>query len=518
MGRVDPAIWNLLVPILNVDTFRTVLRTSSLDGGKYQNSMDAYFKRHRNAYPAATLFAVHLLVGGILYLIFDIRMSPDHPFDYYWQALPEDSLAFSRLPESLWYLHAQPPLYNLYGALFINLFPDQYLLPMHIANLIISGLMVCLFYALVLHIVERPGMAFVISLVVQSDLTWFLYAAFLNYTLLTAFFILLSGFLLVYGSDYRRLYAFIAVLNLVVLTRALFHPLLLIPAAVLAAILAGAYWRRVLLVTLVISGVSFGWVFKNAVVFGFWGTTSWTGQNLWHIVSEAYPPDELEALAGSGIIPPFAAVVPAFSRPSAYVPFGFDRESESDVLRGDHYNNINILDISDSYLDASLRLIRRNPFRYLTMVAKAYLRYTSPISNYWHEAFVPNVERVEPLHQVQTEIIEGQGLFRQFFGYEIDGSFLTLLLPLILLGYGFMIVWGIGLSPVGWVTTIRQNPLGVYFLCLVVYAVTVSITTEFGENMRFRLLVHYPILLLTIHFIKVMIIRANRLTNVSRRS
>jgi hypothetical protein len=54
-----------------------------------------------------------------------------------WQLINIELLK-NRLLESLWYLHSQPPLYNLYTGIVIKLFPQQYGLVFHAIHLFIG--------------------------------------------------------------------------------------------------------------------------------------------------------------------------------------------------------------------------------------------------------------------------------------------------------------------------------------------------------------------------------------------
>jgi len=68
-------------------------------------------------------------------------------WDWLWQVLDVELLR-SDLWQNLWDLHMQPPLYNLYGAFFVYLQPNDFLSGLHYANLLAGGLLSAMCFAL----------------------------------------------------------------------------------------------------------------------------------------------------------------------------------------------------------------------------------------------------------------------------------------------------------------------------------------------------------------------------------
>jgi len=66
------------------------------------------------------VFFVHISLALLYKEIVGVNIEADperNTWDWFWQTLPIESLRFN-LWESIWNLHSQPPLYNLYGAFF----------------------------------------------------------------------------------------------------------------------------------------------------------------------------------------------------------------------------------------------------------------------------------------------------------------------------------------------------------------------------------------------------------------
>ena len=78
-------------------------------------------KSHR--VPVAVIVA-GFLASRIAAYAAGIRLAPD-PLTWYWQYI-EPALLKERLLESLFYLHSQPPLFNLFIGLALKAFPASY--------------------------------------------------------------------------------------------------------------------------------------------------------------------------------------------------------------------------------------------------------------------------------------------------------------------------------------------------------------------------------------------------------
>jgi hypothetical protein len=226
-----------------------------------------------------------------------------------------------------------------------------------------------------------------LSVALALNPSLFLYEAYVLYSLPTAFLVVLTIFCLVLFSAKHQLvylYAFILALNLLILTRSLYHLVLLAPALLLVALFAGQQARRVLVISLVISLLSISWYAKNYTMYGFFGSSSLAGQNLWHIVVEKWTTEQLQALVAQKVLDTAVVQTGVFGRPSAYVVYGFTKTSSIAAISGADYHNINMVEISRLYQRNALRLIRYAPLHYLLNMARAYVRFCYPSSRYEH--------------------------------------------------------------------------------------------------------------------------------------
>lgn len=96
-----------------------------------------------DAFCAGAVALFHLVVSAVYVKIVGISIVADpqrNTWDWLWQLLPLDDLRHD-LWRSLWFLHAQPPLYNLYGGILADLFYPHHLQVLHALNVLAGALM-----------------------------------------------------------------------------------------------------------------------------------------------------------------------------------------------------------------------------------------------------------------------------------------------------------------------------------------------------------------------------------------
>ncbi|HEX5050158.1 MAG TPA: hypothetical protein VFZ65_00170 [Planctomycetota bacterium] len=449
------------------------------------------------------LTALHLGIALIYRHVFGVGIEPDPGI---WQILPTDLLA-ARPVESIWNMHSQPPLFNALRAVLVNAFGDAALDRLHDVHMVLGALMCGMVYVVAREIVRRRWLAFVAALAVALHPSLFLYEAYELYTLVSAFLVVAVLMCLArHRRSQRRvwLYGFVLCLDLLVLTRSVFHPLLLLLAVPSACVLAGPRWRRVLVVTAALSCVSLGWYAKNELQYGTFSGSSWGGLCLFRVASYKWSPQELAALAASGEIAPAVASLRAFSRPSAYVPFGFDRTSPVPALSRDDFHNINVVALSSMYGRAALQLIRRRPDRYVATVTQAVRTFCSPSAWYW--GVEKNAARIAWHVGLVAGLLEGGWFARlggAWFPHRGDfGSFVVVLLPLALLLHLWAMVRGCGTSLAAFRHRLRGDAAMSGAWLLIAYTLVVTSCLEYGENNRFRFLVEpvlWPFLVAVAH-------------------
>ena len=416
-------------------------------------------------------------------------------WDRFWQALPTESLR-TNLGESIWNLHSQPPMHNLYGGVLAKLFYPHHLEWMHCINIVIGACIPAMVGVIVWRIARNKFGGILAALIFALNPSLFLYEAYPLYTLPTAFLVAAAVFCLAMFCPNRRvgwLYGFVVIANLLILTRSAYHLVILAAAVPFAVLLAGEKRLRVLAICLLISGVSVGWYAKNYAKFGFFGASSWAGQGLWRITGKDYPPQRKADLLARGIIEPAAEVKP-FTPPSEYRPYGFDETSDIEVLNNDDFNNINIIAISQSYQRSAFGVLREDPKTYLKNVGRAYRAFCVPSSQY--RQVRENAAKISGHEWVSSRVVQGQRVCEYLAdetdltkGVDVFRSLLFFVLPLIVLGYLFSALRRCGVRPGRWGEMISRDPAAAMGMFLIVYSTAICCMVELGENMRFKFLI-----------------------------
>ncbi|HXY91678.1 MAG TPA: hypothetical protein VEP49_04320 [Acidimicrobiia bacterium] len=223
--------------------------------------------------------------------------------------------------ESIFYLHSQPPLFNAFTALVLqlpsSLVNTTLMLLWHAAGLATALLL----YATMVRLGVRPwlGAAFVCVFVVMPETllveSWFFYTE-LEILLLA---ILLWG-LARFASTLRTAdgLLFTGSLAALVLLRSSFHPLVFVVLVVVV------WWqlhfdaRRLAAIAAVPLALVAAWSVKNVLVFDSWSNSSWTGMNLSYVAHAGVTQRRCRTLVAEHSVSPIACVT-AFSPPSAFI-------------------------------------------------------------------------------------------------------------------------------------------------------------------------------------------------------
>ncbi|HEO69740.1 MAG TPA: glycosyltransferase, partial [Candidatus Hydrogenedentes bacterium] len=422
-------------------------------------------------------------------------------WDLSWHLMPLDLLR-DHLLATLWDLHAQPPLYNLWCGVFIKLFEPHHIEAMHYPQIILGALICGMVYGCLRRLLRGRRVAFWLAFLLALNPALFLFEANLGYDLLSAFWVVLAVYCVARfqdAEDLRWLAGFILTLNLLILTRSMFHLALLVVSIPFVCVLARPRWRRMLVLALAISLLAFGWYTKNLARFGFFGASSWAGQNLWTNVSANYNREDLQRFIDDGVLDRTVLDVLVWNRPETYRPYGFDRHSDAETLARNNYNNVNVIAISRMYQRNALRLICHRPLHYAINVARAYRIYCLPTSR--TKYVQRNADKIRLHEAIASQIIQGQyftGLLGRLSGKDPFLSFWFFLIPIGVAGYA-VTAWRRRVF-------LRDDAVMAGIALLIMYTTSVACMCDYGENGRFRFAVE-PLLCV---FILVLVARAWR--------
>jgi hypothetical protein len=412
------------------------------------------------------------------------------------------------LLQSLFYLHSQPPLFNLMLGLMLKLSPVS-ALSYSILFKTAGALIPLACYGILSAIGVRRLLAVLVTIVFMLNPTLILYENLLYYSYSETFFIALSLFFLSrWGRDQKLLdlslfWAFLLCLGL---TRSVFHPVFFLVAG---AVVTWYLWRRAaakplaeaFLCSCIIVVIPLMLLCtKNATVFGFFGTSSWEGMNLWTKVN-TYIPEQLEELHAKGIVSTVAikAELRAFQPITHYVdPAKIPCHTPADCSPTKstgypNFNHIGYVTVSRQLLSDALSLIRYEPSRFLFYTLGSYSLTLWHSSDSVHGLFENNMEVLKKLESIYRFLYLG------FMGVEskLDARMWERTIVISML---FAMVY-ISTIILVFKKDKRISPaimiLCIFCLIIHAYTITVSSVIEFGENNRFRFPVDLAFVVMT---------------------
>ena len=249
--------------------------------------------------------------------------------DYGWQLIPWNVLADDPL-RSVWYLHIQPPVWNLVLGLagWASPFGDRITVQAIMFVIGVAGAVLAARLGGRLGLGSRA--ATVVALVATANPEVLKGAFEPNYELAVGTLVMatvLMTFRVLEARSVeviaRRAIWLSVVVTSLVMTRSLYHPVIIVAVLLLALWPMRRFFDRrtgvrllgaVLVVPLVAVG---GWMAKNQALFGTPTLSSWFGMNLQRAVIPVLDADDLEAMRAEGKVSEIAMIGP-FGRYDLY--------------------------------------------------------------------------------------------------------------------------------------------------------------------------------------------------------
>jgi hypothetical protein len=448
----------------------------------------------------AAWIAVRLLqwISGAIY--------SDGFLDGGWQLVPRETLRH-HLFGSVWYLHIQPPLYNLTIGILLRA-PLSDRVVTHIFILACS-----LMSAIGLH---RLGVLFDFSGSVAAVLATVLLADpfMIRYELeptyeIPVLALLVWALILLHRAAARpsigRYAGATALVTVIVLTRSLFHPIWLI--IVLAALVAMAKpwpgWRPIATAAAIPIVLIGGWMIKNEIVFHDATLSSWFGMNLERGVIAPMDADKVGAMVAKGQLPEIVTV-PPFTNYDVYAPFvdpctpAHAQPAVSQPLRPSGYADFNFecyLPVYAAMYDASLDAIRHQPLEYLRNRVDAFKFSSDHLLDAGYGK--GSLRVIRPLYRIAFLDVRSDVDLAAWF-HPLFGPGKVIVYPsLIVVVAAILCCWEFGR---GVRRMVRRSASPAELVLAVspftvLWVIVTGALLEMGENARFRAMVH-PLLIL----------------------
>lgn len=395
------------------------------------------------------------------------------------------------LINGIYFQHSQPPLFNMFLGIILKLFPEKYELIFTIFYYFCGFTTYLLIYKILCLVKFDSWIALCIATIFILTPEAILYENWLFYTWPIATLLTLAAYeLLLYEKtlQLRNGVIFLIAIMFVCLTRSMFHLVYLTVCIMLILSIHTLNRKKIGIVsigTLLLVGLIF---LKNLAIFGFFGSSSWIGMNLWKIA----PHGEVSMLIAN----PKVTNIPVFSPISEYpekyrkVPIRF---SEISVLTAEYkmngkqnFNHYGYISISQEYLKGSLNLISNDFSGYLNNVIKAWVKYSYPT---WHYYFLGNNRKtIQGYINVISFVKYRLYIERELFGIKpVDylpiSSLLIIPTALIFIVIFFTINF---IKFIRGDVCLQQIVFFSFMVLTILYIAVIGNAIEFGENHRFR--------------------------------
>jgi len=424
-----------------------------------------------------------VIVSRLGYYILGMRFDTSS-LPWFWQYV-DPALLKANLAQSLWYLHSQPPAFNAFLGIVLNLFTGHETAVFTFCYVLIGLVFATALFLLLreLGVPDTPNA--VLTTVYVASPACALYENWLFYTCpLTVLLLLVALFWQRFVKRGRFLDALLlfACAALLALTWSLFHLLWLIGLVLAVVLFRRRDWRTVLAAAaapVLVVGIWYG---KNLVQVGEFTGSTWFGMNFSKMTNSMLTVPERRTLLDSGGISA-VSMVPPFSEPDKY----------SVAIAKPEANGVPVLDqeMKPSRVpnfNNTLFVAVSRPSAYLRGLAESYLLYFLPASAYLFLG--NNVAHIKGLVRFGS-ILNGR------FVYHSDHSLRqtqpSLYCQQAFLNTGWFLILAYAMALIlGLVLLLRRSSFIVHRSSLlfiwfnVAWMTLVANAFEVGENNRFR--------------------------------
>ena len=398
------------------------------------------------------------VVSRVLYFLKGVRFQTEQVGSNF--QFIDIELMKHRLMESLYYDHVQPPLHNLMTGSVVKAFPQSYGTALHVLFMAMGLASALLLFQLMRDLGTPTAVAAVLTIVFITSPGCVLFENYPMYEYPMMLLILGQCVALTRLLERPRFATaafFFSLLAALALVRATYHLYYLIAVAAFIAWFTRNARLVVAAATLPFLAVLAIYV-KNLAVFGFFGASSWMGNNMPTITTHNLTAEECSALVQEGKLDPFGCVdggqppdvyrrwVPGLAKTG--IPL-LDDEWKSTGAPNMHHAIL--LKTGPLYLKAARQSLRYAPGAYLRSLGIAWFCYFRPPSDFFQ--FEQNRAHIQGLERVYDLILFGE--LRQASGKELrairaregtaalfayTGVLLIVSIPAILIG-AFAAAW-----------------------------------------------------------------------------
>jgi hypothetical protein len=462
--------------------------------GRYPKEMGGYLHRHPG-YRAPLAITGLFVISRIAFLLAGVRfdMTALTGQFHVFQLLDLDQLHHN-LVQSIWYLHSQPPIFNLFSGLVLQL-PGGAIRPLLIVVSLALGLGLALSsYYLCLELCIPSAVSLVVAAVVVLDPANVLYGNWYFYSFPTAALMTFCALCLAHFVRTRLSgwgVGFFACLMAVVLLNSTFQWFWLLAAGGPVVVVLRQRWRQFLAIAVVPLLLVSVWYIKNADLFQTYTTSSWFGMNFASTTTAWATPSQIRQLIAKHELTPIAGVA-AFLPLSAYGRTATTHRATGvaaldQPTKGDgspNFNNINYIGISNQFLHNDLAFLKAHPGNYTHAVKRGATLFFVPSDQYFYLG--PNSRHISSYVRAFDLLVDWQPRSTTITtnGYDVDVTFEQV-------SISALITFAVAIVATPFVVWRRRRDapfaLVMAFMWVsIVYVFAATTLVQFGENQRFK--------------------------------
>lgn len=257
-------------------------------------------------------------ISRVGYYAADVRFDASS-LPWFWQFI-DPALLKASIGQSLWFLHSQPPAFNLFLGLIVNLFPGHETLFFTACYMLLGLAFVVVLFLLLREFAVPDTLGVALTAIYVVSPACVLYENWLFYTYPTTVLPLLVA---LFWHRFFHRGRFLDALTLFVCTAllavtwSLFHLVWLLGLVLALALLRRKDWQKVLAAAAVPVLVVAFWYGKSLIQIGDFRNSTWFGINFSKMTNSMLTVPERRALYDNGSISA-VSMVPPFSNPDRY--------------------------------------------------------------------------------------------------------------------------------------------------------------------------------------------------------
>jgi hypothetical protein len=392
----------------------------------------------------------------------------------------------THLAQSIFYLHSQPPLLNLFLGLVLKLTANSFQEQQVLQNcfLVMGFSLMLITFQLMLDFEVPIAIALLLVLLFEVNpgtlmLEGWYYSAYPTQILLCGSAFSLRRFLN-HGDD-RYGVAFLTCAGLPIFLNSSFQPIWFVAVLGFCYYAFGRRIRTMGAPIAVVIGLIAILLIKNALVFGLVTTSSWFGMNLARMTTFQISQNDRQEEIRAGGLSEFASITPfsglnhypmETAKPTGIPVLDLPRKSNGQF----NLNNIAYIDISRHYLSDAVRTLKGHPGVYFHSILEATRCYFGTVKDLY-----PHVSNLLGAWNTSYNVIlQPSEAWWWPRAVRCDTVSLTLLvgLPSIFCLTFFRLARADAWSPGDFTKA--------FMLLAIAYASVLGVMLEVGENSRFR--------------------------------